>query len=59
MVMTATLPRIYKDKLEEMNVNFSYKEVPSKLERHKIKIEREDLLDSCEIISKKGRSKKF
>ena len=58
MVMTATLPRIYKDKLEEMNVNFSYKEVPSKLERHKIKIEREDLLDSCEIISKKGRSKK-
>lgn len=58
MIMTATLPRIYKDKLEEMKINFEYKEVPSKLERHKIKIEKEDILDSCEIISEKGKNKK-
>lgn len=58
MIMTATLPRIYKNKLEEMKINFEYKEVPSKLERHKIKIEKEDILDSCEIISEKGKNKK-
>ena len=58
MIMTATLPRIYKDKLKEMKINFAYKEVPSELERHKIKIEREDILNSCEIISEKGKNKK-
>lgn len=58
MIMTATLPRIYKDKLEEMKINFEYKEVPSKLERHKIKIEKEDILDGCEIINEKGKNKK-
>ena len=58
MIMTATLPRIYKDKLEEMKINFAYKEVPNQLERHKIKIERKDILNSCEIISEKGKNKK-
>ena len=58
MIMTATLPRIYKDKLEEMKIDFEYKEVPSKLERHKIKLEKSDIIDSCEIIYEKAKNKK-
>lgn len=58
MIMTATLPRIYKDKLEEMKLDFEYKEVPSKLKRHKIKLEKSDILDSCETIYEKAKNKK-
>ena len=58
MIMTATLPRIYKDKLEEMKIDFEYKEVPSKLERHKIKLEKSDIIDNCEAICEKAKNKK-
>ena len=58
MIMTVTLPRIYKDKLEEMKLDFEYKEVPSKLKRHKIKLEKSDILDSCETIYEKAKNKK-
>ena len=39
MVMTATLPRIYKEELEKMNIEFEYKKVTSRKLRHKIRLE--------------------
>ena len=38
MVMTATLPRIYKEELEKMNIEFEYKKEISKELRHKIRL---------------------
>ena len=38
MVMTATLPRIYKEKLQEMGIEFEYNEFIKNTQRHKIKL---------------------
>jgi len=38
MVMTATLPSIYTDKLEEMGIKYEYGEYTKEMDRHKIKL---------------------
>lgn len=58
MVMTATLPRIYKEKLEEMGIEFEYNKFIKNVQRHKIKIEEEELeKDVAEIVEKSKNNK--
>lgn len=58
MIMTATLPRIYKEKLEELGIKFEYNEFIKPVKRHKIKIEEKALMGDVEtIVSKSNNSK--
>lgn len=53
MVMTATLPRIYKEQLEKMGINFEYNSFLKNVDRHRIKMEDKEILSDCdEIINK-------
>ena len=45
LVMTATLPRIYKEKLIEMGVPFKSEEFLSETKRHKIKLENKEITE--------------
>lgn len=58
MVMTATLPRIYKEKLEEMGIEFEYAEFIKDTERHKIKLLDKEINEDIEDICEKSKSKK-
>ena len=57
MVMTATLPSIYTDKLEEMGIKYEYGEYTKKMDRHKIKLLDtgilEDIDEMCEMAKEK------
>lgn len=59
MVMTATLPRIYKEELEKMGIEFEFHKFTKNINRHKIQI-KENNIDNCidEIISK-GKANKI
>ena len=59
MVMTATLPRIYKEKLEEMGIKFEYKDFIKNIERHKIKLLDKRINEDIEEIYEKSKSKKI
>lgn len=58
MIMTATLPRIYKEKLEEMGIKFEYQEFIKDTKRHKIKLEDKEIEDDLERIIEKGKKEK-
>lgn len=58
MVMTATLPRIYKDYLNEKKIPMAEGEYLSEMKRHKIKVEDKNINDAVENIIKKGRDSK-
>lgn len=58
MVMTATLPRIYKEELEKMNIEFEYKKATSKELRHKIRLEDKEIIEDIDSICEKSRNKK-
>lgn len=58
MIMTATLPRIYKEKLEEMGIKFEYQEFIKDTRRHKIKLEDKKIEDDLEKIAEKGKKEK-
>lgn len=58
MVMTATLPRIYKEELEKMNIEFEYKKATSKELRHKIRLEDKKIIEDIDSICEKSRNKK-
>lgn len=58
MVMTATLPRIYKEKLEEMKIEFQYEEFIKETERHKIKLIDKKINEDIEEICEKSKNKK-
>lgn len=58
MIMTATLPRIYKDELKKMGINFKYNQFLKNEKRHKIKIYDDEIINNCdEIIQKSLNSK--
>lgn len=58
MVMTATLPGIYKEELEKMGIDFKYNMFLKKVERHRIKMKNIDIVSDCEkMIEKSGDSK--
>ncbi len=58
MIMTATLPRIYKEKLEEMKIKIKYNEFIKDTKRHKIKILDKKINDDIEEIYEKSKNKK-
>lgn len=58
MIMTATLPRIYKEKLEEMGIQFEYKEFIKDTNRHKIKLINKEINEDAEEIYNQAKNKK-
>lgn len=58
MVMTATLPRIYKEKLEEMGIDFKYNEFIKDTTRHKIQLVDSGIEQDIEEIKENSKNKK-
>lgn len=58
MIMTATLPRIYKEKLEEMGIQFEYNEFIKDTNRHKIKLINKEINEDAEEIYNQAKNKK-
>lgn len=58
MVMTATLPRIYKEKLEEMGIKFEYNEFIKDTIRHKIQLVDLGIEEDLEEIKENYKNKK-
>lgn len=58
LIMTATLPRIYKDKLNEFGIEFKQATFISDIERHKIKIKHDEIINSAEKVSMLGQNRK-
>lgn len=58
MIMTATLPRIYKEELEKMGIEFQYDEFIKPVERHKIKLEQKEITDGLENMKEKSKNSK-
>lgn len=58
MVMTATLPRIYKEKLEEMRIKFEYNEFIKDTIRHKIQLVDLGIEEDLEEIKENSKNKK-
>lgn len=58
MVMTATLPRIYKEKLQEMGIEFEYNEFIKNTQRHKIKLFDKKINEDLNQIYEASKTKK-
>ena len=58
MVMTATLPRIYKEKLDEMGIKFEYNEFIKDTVRHKIQLVDSGIEQDIEEIKENAKNKK-
>lgn len=58
MIMTATLPRIYKDKMEEMGIKFEYKEWIKDTKRHRIELLDKTINEDRQEINEKAKNKK-
>lgn len=58
MIMTATLPGIYKEKLNEMGIKFEYNEFIKDTKRHKINLLDKKINDDIEEIYEKSKSNK-
>lgn len=56
MVMTATLPRIYRDELEKMGIKFNYEEFIKDVKRHKIQIQERNIVEDIEKIKENGKT---
>lgn len=56
MVMTATLPRIYRDELEKMGIKFNYEEFIKDVKRHKMQIQERNIVEDIEKIKEKGKT---
>lgn len=58
MIMTATLPRIYKDKMEEMGIKFEYKEFTKDTKRHRIELLDKTINEDRQEINENAKNKK-
>ena len=58
MIMTATLPRIYKEELAKMNIEFKYGEFLKNSKRHKIELLEKEILEDTDEICKKSKNGK-
>lgn len=58
MIMTATLPRIYREKLQQMGIEFEYQKFTKDTERHKIKLIDKNITEDIEEIYEKSKNKK-
>ena len=59
MVMTATLPQIYKKELEKLGIEFKFNEFIKQTQRHKIKLEDKDIIEDIKIIKEKAKKNKI
>ena len=58
MIMTATLPRIYKEELIRLGINYKFNKFVTPIKRHKIKLENKEIADDLdEILDKAINSK--
>ena len=58
MVMTATLPRIYKERLDEMGIKFEYNEFIKDTIRHKIQLVDSRIEQDIEELKENSKNKK-
>ena len=58
MIMTATLPRIYKDKLKEFGIKFEEKKCLTSMIRHKISMENTKIVNDIDKIAELGKHEK-
>ncbi len=58
MIMTATLPRIYKEELEKMKIKFEYEKFVKETKRHKIKICDSKINDNVQEMYENGERNK-
>ncbi len=58
MIMTATLPRIYREKLEEMGISFEYNEFIKDTIRHKIQLVDSNVEQNVNEIKENAKNKK-
>ena len=58
MIMTATMPKIYKDKLKEFNIEFQEKKYLSTKVRHKISLKNNEILSAINDIERLGKNNK-
>ena len=58
MLMTATLPRIYKEELEKRKINFKFNQYLKPIKRHKIRLEEKEIIDDIDKIKEKAKNKK-
>ena len=58
MVMTATLPRIYREKLQEMGIKIEYNEFIKDTKRHKFEIIDKSINEDIKKIKEKSKNKK-
>lgn len=58
MIMTATMPKIYKDKLKELNVKFEERKYLSSMIRHKISLKNDEILSAINDIEILGKNNK-
>ena len=58
MIMTATLPRIYKEELTKLGINYEFNQFIKPIIRHKIKLENKEIIDDIDEISKKASKSK-
>ena len=54
MIMTATLPRIYKEELTKLGINYEFNKFIKPIRRHKIKLENKEIIDDLDEILKKS-----
>ena len=58
MVMTATLPRIYKKELEKRKIYFEFGKYIKLIDRHKIKLQEKEIVEDLDNIIEKGKNSK-
>lgn len=58
MIMTATLPGIYKEELQNMGIEFKYNKFLKNIKRHKIKIKNNEIQEDWEDIVAKSKNNK-
>ncbi|CDM67380.1 CRISPR-associated helicase Cas3 [Clostridium bornimense] len=58
LIMTATLPRIYKDKLYEFGIEFKERSFISKIRRHRVSLRNDEIVSAIDEIEEKGKMSK-
>ena len=58
MIMTATLPRIYKEELEKKGIVFQYNEFIKDTKRHNIELKEKALIEDIDFMSEKAKKEK-
>ncbi|MDI3312228.1 MAG: CRISPR-associated helicase Cas3', partial [Thermoanaerobacterium sp.] len=58
MIMTATLPRIYKEYLDQFNIDFEFACFNSDIKRHKVNVREAPIDEEVELIIEKAKKHK-